>query len=112
MSLPTPQYPGVDPDANRGPTINAVGIIFLCFTAVVLALRFFSRVWTNIAIAIDDWLIVVAAVGSRMQRPVQLYSMLISTSSGLFVDLYNTMSTGCSTRPLRATCRQSLFARC
>ena len=62
MSLQTPQYPGLDPNANRGPIINAVGIIFVCLVFATISLRFFSRIYTHIAIAIDDWLILVATV--------------------------------------------------
>ncbi|KAK4696408.1 hypothetical protein P7C71_g1495, partial [Lecanoromycetidae sp. Uapishka_2] len=62
MSLQTPQYPGLNPDANRGPQINAVAITFLCFSFVVLVFRFISRVYTRVAIGTDDWLIVAAAV--------------------------------------------------
>lgn len=62
MSLQTPRYPGVDPDEDRGPTIVAVGIVFIVFVFIVLALRFFSRVYTQIATALDDWLILAATV--------------------------------------------------
>lgn len=62
MSLQTPQYPGVDPNANRGPQIVAIGIVFLCLSIAIIALRFFSRTYTHIAIKQDDWLIIAAAV--------------------------------------------------
>ena len=62
MSFPTPEVPGLDPDANYGPQMNAVAAAFLCLSVVVIALRFFSRVYTRIEIGTDDWLIVAAAV--------------------------------------------------
>lgn len=62
MSLQTPQYPGVDPNANRGPQIVVIGIVFLCLSIAIIALRFFSRTYTHIAIKQDDWLIICAAV--------------------------------------------------
>lgn len=63
MSLVTPVYPGVNLDANDGPQMNAVAIVFIVLSFITLVLRFFSRLSTKIAIEVDDWLIVIAAVG-------------------------------------------------
>ncbi len=62
MSFTTPVYPGVNLDANEGPPMNAVAVVFIVFSFVTLILRFFSRLNTHIRIDTDDWLIVVAAV--------------------------------------------------
>ncbi|MCJ1251006.1 hypothetical protein MMC30_008237 [Trapelia coarctata] len=64
MSFPTPEVPGLDPDANYGPQMNSVAAAFLCLSVAVIALRFFSRVYTRIEVGTDDWLIVAAAVFS------------------------------------------------
>lgn len=61
MSFSTPEIPGLDPDANYGPHMNAVAATFLCLSFSVLVLRFFSRYYTRIAVGTDDWLIVAAA---------------------------------------------------
>lgn len=62
MSLTTPIYPGVNPDANEGPQTNAVAIAFIVLTCITLILRLISRLYTYVPIDLDDWLIVVAAV--------------------------------------------------
>lgn len=62
MSFPTPIYPGVDPDENAGPQMNAVAVAFITLTFVVLILRVISRIRTNVSIGADDWLILTAAV--------------------------------------------------
>lgn len=63
MSFTTPVYPGVDLDANEGPQLNAVAIVSIILSLITLVLRFFSRLHTHVSIGLDDWLIVVAAVG-------------------------------------------------
>lgn len=65
MSLTTPVYPGINLDANDGPQMNSVAIIFIVLSFITLVLRFFSRLSTHVSIEMDDWLIVVAAVGLR-----------------------------------------------
>lgn len=62
MSLITPVYPGVNVDANDGPQMNAVAIVFIILSFVTLVLRLFSRLSTRIPIEMYDWLIVIAAV--------------------------------------------------
>ena len=62
MSLITPVYPGVNLDANDGPQMNAVAIVFIILSGLTLVLRLFSRLSTRIPIEMDDWLIVIAAV--------------------------------------------------
>ena len=73
MSLTTPLYPGVKLDANDGPQMNAVAIVFIVLSFSTLVLRFFSRLSTHIPIEMDDWLIVMAAVGLHKSRSF-LYS--------------------------------------
>lgn len=63
MSFTTPTYPGINLDANEGPQTNAVAIVFIVLSFITLVLRFFSRINTHVSIELDDWLIVVAAVG-------------------------------------------------
>lgn len=65
MSLITPVYPGVNLDANDGPQMNVAAIVFMILSFITLVLRFFSRLSTHIAIELDDWLIVIAAVGLK-----------------------------------------------
>ena len=62
MSLKTPVYPGVNLDANDGPQMNAVAIVFIILSFITLLFRLFSRLSTRIPIEMDDWLIVIAAV--------------------------------------------------
>jgi len=62
MSFPTPLYPGVDPDANQGPQLNAVAIAFIVLSLVTLVLRLISRLRTRVPIGTDDFLILAAAV--------------------------------------------------
>lgn len=62
MSLITPVYPGVNLDANDGPQMNAVAIVFIILSSFTLVLRLVSRLSTRIPIEMDDWLIVIAAV--------------------------------------------------
>ncbi len=76
MSLQTPQYPGLDPNEDRGTQITVVGIVFMCVSFVVIALRFFSRVYTRIAISTDDWLIVVATVSLRISPAPRFQSLI------------------------------------
>lgn len=61
MSFPTPTYPGVDLDANKGPQMNTVAVAFIVLSSAVLALRLVSRVVTHVSAGMDDWLIGVAA---------------------------------------------------
>lgn len=62
MSLPTPQYPGLDPNEDRGPAIIAVGIVSMVIAFAVTVLRFFSRAYTRVEFGIDDWLHAIALV--------------------------------------------------
>ena len=69
MSLTTPEYPGIDLNANQGPQVNAVAIAFIVLSCITLILRFSSRLKTHVAFGLDDWLIVVAAVRYHDHRP-------------------------------------------
>ena len=71
MSFTTPIYPGVNLDANDGPQMNAVAIIFIVLSFITVTLRYFSRLHTHIPIELDDWLIVVAAVRLHNFRSIQ-----------------------------------------
>lgn len=62
MSFSTPIYPGVDPDENLGPRLNAVAFSFITLSFVTLILRLISRLRTKVPIEADDWLILIAAV--------------------------------------------------
>ncbi|KAF6233946.1 hypothetical protein HO173_007776 [Letharia columbiana] len=62
MEFTTPVYVGVNLDANDGPQMNAVAIIFIILSFTTLVLRLFSRLHTKVSIGMDDELIVVAAV--------------------------------------------------
>ncbi len=61
-----------DPEstANRGPALEAVSIILLCVTAMILVFRFFARWYTKTlrntvqSIGWDDWLAVIALIGT------------------------------------------------
>ena len=70
MSFTTPVYPGVHLDGNQGPQMNAVAIVFTTLSFLTLALRLFSRLRTQVPIGMDDWLIVVAAVGLHKSRSI------------------------------------------
>ena len=72
MSLTTPLYPGVNLDANKGPQMNVVAVVFITLSFITLALRVLSRLKTNVPIGMDDWLIMVAAVGLRLCRVKRL----------------------------------------
>ena len=71
MSFTTPIYPGVNLDANDGPQMDTVAIIFIVFTFITLVLRYYSRLATNVSIELDDWLIVVAAVRLHNNKSIQ-----------------------------------------
>ena len=62
MSLPAPQVPGFNPNANRGPELNIVAICFMCISFIAIICRGLSRLYTEVAFGLDDWLIVLAAV--------------------------------------------------
>ena len=62
MNVPTPQVPGLDLSANRGPELNVVAIVFICISLTTIICRGFSRVYTEVDFGLDDWLIVLAAV--------------------------------------------------
>ena len=68
MSFTTPVYPSIDLDANDGPQMNAVAIAFIVLSFVTVVLRYFARLYTNVSIELDDWLIVVAAVRLHNNR--------------------------------------------
>ena len=70
MSFTTPIYPGVNLDANDGPQMNAVAIIFIVLSFITVILRYFSRLFTQVPIGMDDWLIVVAAVRLHNNRSI------------------------------------------
>ena len=59
-----------DSTANRGPAFEAISIILLCVTAMILAFRFFARWYTKSlrntvqSIGWDDWLAVIALIGT------------------------------------------------
>jgi hypothetical protein len=60
--FPTPTFPGVNPNENRGPELNTVSIVFFAVSFVTILLRLFSRWWTKIEFWADDYLILAAAV--------------------------------------------------
>lgn len=68
MEFTTPVYAGVNLDANDGPQMKAVAIIFIILSFTTLVLRLFSRLHTKVSIGMDDELIVVAAVGPHKSR--------------------------------------------
>ena len=68
MSFTTPLYPGINLNANKGPQMNAVAIVSIVLSFIILVLRFTSRLTTNLCIELDDWLIVVATVGLHKNR--------------------------------------------
>ena len=71
MSFTIPTYPGVTLDANDGPQMNAVAIIFIVLSFITLVLRYFSRLFTHVSIELDDWLTVVAAVRLQNNRSIR-----------------------------------------
>ena len=71
MSFTTPTYPGINLDANDGPQMIAVAIVFIVLTFITLVLRYLSRLFTHVSIELDDWLIVVAAVRLHERRSIQ-----------------------------------------
>lgn len=51
--------------ANRGPAFEAVSIILLAVAALILAFRFFARMYTNsmrqvVKVGADEWLALIA----------------------------------------------------
>ena len=86
MSLTTPVYPGVNLDANNGPQMNAVATVFIVLSFTTLVLRFLSRLSTHIAIEVDDWLIVIAAV----ELPANLFCAVDADNStpGIMLGLH------------------------
>lgn len=58
----TPEFPGVDVDANLGPTISAITITFIVISFITICLRLFSRWHTKVEFWVDDYLILFAAV--------------------------------------------------
>lgn len=77
MSFTTPVYPGINLDANDGPQMNAVAVAFIVLTFCTLVIRFFSRQNTQVPIEVDDWLIVIAAVGHH-KSPIILRDWVLT----------------------------------
>jgi type II secretory pathway component PulF len=65
--FPTPVYPGVDPEADLDPQLNAVCVAFICISFIAIAFRFIARKVTGINYGWDDWLIILAAVSALIQ---------------------------------------------
>lgn len=70
MSFTTPEYPGIDLEANDGPQTKAVAIAFIVLSFMTLLLRYLSRLYIHVPIDLDDWLIVVAAVRFHASRSI------------------------------------------
>jgi len=85
--VPTPIFPGVNVDANEGDYIISVCIAMIALSFVAVALRFFSRWWTAIALGIDDYLIIVSVVCYR--SPNKLLSGANGRQSGNLLDFLN-----------------------
>ena len=62
MPLITPDYPGLDINANQGPKIIAVSAILIIISTIAVILRFVSRMVSKAGLWWDDWLIVGAMV--------------------------------------------------
>ena len=62
MDVPTPQVRSLTLNADRGPELNAVAIVFICISFTTILCRGFSRLYTEVKFGLDDWLIVLAAV--------------------------------------------------
>ncbi|KAF7914522.1 uncharacterized protein EAF01_000928 [Botrytis porri] len=62
MSFATPIYPGINLEANEGPLLKAVSIAFMVLTVCTIAIRFFSRWYTEIPLGLDELFILIAAI--------------------------------------------------
>lgn len=62
LPLLTPDYPGLDLNANQGPKIIAVSAILIAISTIAVILRFMSRMVSKAGLWWDDWLIVAAMV--------------------------------------------------
>jgi len=64
LPLLTPDYPGLDVNANQGPKIIAVSAVLIAISTIAVILRFLSRMVSKAGLWWDDWLIVGAMVRS------------------------------------------------
>ena len=64
-----PPVPGLDPDADASGTLNALAIITIFSTSLVLSLRLFARRVGRTALFIDDWLMILATVRTLPSPP-------------------------------------------
>jgi len=62
LPLLTPDYPGLDLNANQGPKIIAVSAVLIAISTIAVILRFISRMVSKAGLWWDDWLIVAAMV--------------------------------------------------
>lgn len=62
LPLLTPDYPGLDLNANQGPKIIAVSAVLIAISTIAVILRFMSRMVSKAGLWWDDWLIVAAMV--------------------------------------------------
>lgn len=56
-TFPKPNF--INPETH-GPGLIIVGILFNCLGAIIIATRFYARIFITRALGIDDWLILVA----------------------------------------------------
>lgn len=62
MSFTTPNYLGINIDADEGPLLKTASIAFISLTVYTIAIRCFSRWYTKIPLGLDDLFILIAAV--------------------------------------------------
>ncbi|ESZ93359.1 hypothetical protein SBOR_6256 [Sclerotinia borealis F-4128] len=75
MSLTTPIYPGINLDANEGPLLNTVSIAFISLTICTIAIRSFSRWYTEIPLGLDDLFILIAAILSIAYTAIVMHEV-------------------------------------
>jgi hypothetical protein len=60
--LLTPEYPGLDINANQAPRIIGVSASLIAISAIAVALRFLARWRSRVGFWWDDWVILAAMV--------------------------------------------------
>ena len=58
----TTESSSVDLDANQGPSIIIVSVIFSCLAALAVALRFYARRIKGLSLGLDDYVLLPALV--------------------------------------------------
>ena len=73
-SWPAPNF--VDP-VTRGPALTIVNVIFITLVFVVVGLRYYTRLRITKSFGLDDWVIGVSLVNSRIFGTLSLLTCFI-----------------------------------